>query len=118
LIGIDTPAAARPGGGLPVTLYWQAVSEIDVNFTVFIHLINASGRVVVQEDLQPQAGAAPTTTWLPGEILEDPHMLALPPDLDPGDYRLIAGLYDASTGQRLPVYSGGDFVELGKVSIQ
>jgi hypothetical protein len=68
--------------------------------------------VVAQVDLPPLAGVAPTTTWLPGEILTDPYTLPLPPSLSPGDYRLITGLYHAVTGERLLVASGGDFVEL------
>jgi hypothetical protein len=48
--------------------------------------------------------------------------LALPNDMVPGDYTLIAGLYDAATGQRLPVTgpdgaAAGDFVRLGTVRI-
>jgi 4-amino-4-deoxy-L-arabinose transferase-like glycosyltransferase len=119
LIGYDLPAANfAPGDTLPVTLYWQAETEMDVNYTVFVQLLNHAGQVVSQQDLQPLAGAAPTTTWLPGEILTDPYDLTLPADLPPGDYRLITGLYHAATGERLPVSSGGDFVELQQVAVK
>ena len=64
------------------------------------------------------AGAAPTTTWLPGEILTDPYTLQLPPNLPPGVYRFIAGMYNATTGQRLPVSTGGDFVELPGITVE
>jgi hypothetical protein len=40
---------------------------------------------------------------LPGEIIADPHTLALAPPVAPGAYRLIAGLYNPLTGQRLAV---------------
>ena len=119
LIGFDLPAnPATPGGSLPVTLYWQAKAEMDTNYTVFIQLLNNVNQVVAQTDAQPQAGAAPTTTWLPGEILSDSYSVALPVDLPPGNYRLITGLYDAATGQRLPASSGSDFVELGEVTVK
>ena len=36
----------------------------------------------------------PTTGWLPGEIVVDRHTLAVPADLSPGRYLLIAALYD------------------------
>lgn len=88
------------------------------NYTVFVQLLNNAGQVVAQIDLPPLAGAAPTTTWLPGEILTDPYSLSLPPDLSPGRYRLITGLYDPASGARLPVSSGGDFVELGQVTVE
>ncbi len=118
LIGYDLPATpVKPGQALPVTLYWQAEAEMGVNYTVFVQLLNSTGQVVAQVDLPPQGGAAPTTTWLPGEILTDPYSLALP-NLPPGGYRLITGLYHAATGERLPATSGGDFVELGQVTVE
>ncbi|MBI1881327.1 MAG: glycosyltransferase family 39 protein [Chloroflexi bacterium] len=58
------------------------------------------------------------TTWLPGEILADPYTLTLPADLPLGNYRLIAGLYDAITGERLPPATGQDFVELSLITVK
>jgi mannosyltransferase len=121
LIGYHLPAlTVAPGQALPVTLYWQAKATMDINYTVFVQLLNSSGQVSAQRDLQPQAGAAPTVTWLPGEILTDAYTLSLSSDLSPGDYRLIAGMYNAASGERLPVSSpaGGDFVDLGTVTIR
>jgi hypothetical protein len=119
LIGRDLPATDFGAGDtLPVTLYWGADSEIGTDYTVFLQLLDDDWQVVAQKDLQPQAGAAPTTTWLPGEIVEDPYDLPLPGDLAPGAYRLIAGMYDPATGQRMPVSTGGDFIDLGTVTIR
>jgi hypothetical protein len=91
---------------------------MDIDYTVFVQLLNSDWQVVAQEDLQPQAGAAPTTTWLPGEVLADPHTLSLPEDLPSGEYRLITGMYDPVTGTRLPVSTGSDFVDMGTVTIR
>lgn len=101
---------------LNLTLYWQAVAEMEHDYTVFIQLLNRDNQVVAQVDRQPLNGAAPTTTWLPGEYLTDAYTLPL--DLPAGEYRLIAGVYNAATGQRLPVASGGDFVELQHITVQ
>jgi hypothetical protein len=119
LIGYDLPIAQlAPGDSLKVTLYWQAEVEMDTDYTVFVQLLDSAGRVVAQVDLPPLAGAAPTTTWLPGEILTDPYTLTLPAGLPPGDYRLITGLYHAATGERLPLASGGNFVELSAITVK
>lgn len=119
LIGYDLPAARlSPGQALETTLYWRADREMERDYTVFIQLLNGAGQVVAQQDARPQAGAAPTMTWLPGEIITDPYRLALPADLPPGPHRLITGLYHAPTGQRLPLASGGDFVELAEIVIE
>jgi len=109
--------SVRPGNTLSVTLYWQALTETEINYTVFVQVLDVDWHVVAQQDLQPLDGAAPTNTWLAGEYLTDPYRLSLPADLHPGDYRVISGLYDARTGKRLSVSSGGDFVELGMVTV-
>ena len=118
LLGRDLPANPLAATEeLKVTLYWQAQAEIDVEYTVFVQLLDASGQVVAQIDQPPQGGAAPTTTWLPGEVLTDPYQLTLP-TLSPGDYRLIGGLYNPLTGARLLLTAGGDHVALGRVVIE
>jgi len=119
LIGYDLPSTDLGAGDtLPITLYWQAERDMEIDYTVFVQLLNGDWQVVAQEDLEPQAGAAPTTTWLPGEILADPHRLSLASDLPNGDYRLITGMYDSVTGKRMSVSTGGDFVDLGMVTIR
>lgn len=119
LIGYDLPETdLAPGDTLPVTLYWQAEAEMDIEYTIFVQLLNSDWQVVAQQDLPPQAGAAPTTTWLPGEILADAFTLPLPEDLAGGDYRLIAGMYDPATGSRVSVSTGSDFVDLGTVTLR
>jgi 4-amino-4-deoxy-L-arabinose transferase-like glycosyltransferase len=119
LLGVDMPATtAVAGERLPVTIYWQARAEFETNYTVFLQLLSPKGQVVTQIDAQPQNGAAPTTTWLTHEVITDPYQLTLPTDLPPGPYQLIAGLYNAQTGGRLPVDSGGDFVQLPAVTVR
>jgi hypothetical protein len=119
LIGYDLPSTdLAPGDVLPLTLYWQAEDEMEINYTVFVQLLDDDWHVVAQEDLQPQAGAAPTTTWLPGEILADPHQMSLPNDLPTGAYQLITGMYDPISGERMSISAGGDYVDLGLVTVQ
>jgi 4-amino-4-deoxy-L-arabinose transferase-like glycosyltransferase len=119
LLGYDTSAKVlKPGDTLQLTLYWRAEAEMGINYTVFTQLLDPANQVVVQIDLQPQGGSAPTATWLPGEIVVDPYQLPLPADLLPGAYRLITGMYNPVTGERLPLTSGGNFVPLGEVKVE
>lgn len=115
----------RPGEILCLTLYWQAENEMEINYTVFVHLLDETGFLRSQHDKQPGDGSYPTTAWLPGEIVLDEYCLPLPPDLSPGEYKLLAGMYDLRTMQRLPVLDigswrleGGDSFLLGIVEIQ
>lgn len=117
LLGYDTPAMPA-NNQLPITLYWQAEAEMDTAYTVFVQLLNSAGQVVAQVDQPPLTGAAPTTTWLPGEVLTDSYTLTIPAETPPGAYRLIVGMYNPATGQRLTVSGGGNFVELSQVTVQ
>ncbi|MCU0500669.1 MAG: exosortase/archaeosortase family protein [Anaerolineae bacterium] len=93
----------RAGQEMTVTLYWQATAPLDADYKAFVHLRDAGDGTVAQADAAPLQGFYPTTAWQPGEILNDTQRLALPADLQPGKYRIVAGLYDAKIGQRLSV---------------
>jgi hypothetical protein len=97
----------QPGQAITVNLYWQASSPVPKDYTVFAHLLDAAGRVQTQHDGPPMGGRYPTSKWLPRQIIEDPTHLTLPPDLPPGNYRLAIGMYELTTGQRLPVTDRG-----------
>ncbi len=110
LLGLDLPKVElRPGGTLTVTLYWQPRRETAKSYTVFVHLLDAGGRLFAQHDGPPAGGERPTTGWLPGEVIADRHVLVLPPELPPAPYYLEIGLYDASEPgmPRLPVLDAG-----------
>jgi hypothetical protein len=51
----------------------------------------------------PLHNQAPTTCWIPGEIITDPYTLTLPSDAPLGTYTLYTGMYFWKTGERLPV---------------
>jgi hypothetical protein len=100
-------AAQANDGRLEVTLVWQATGTPEVGYTAFVHLQGSDGRIWAQSDAVPAGWTRPTTGWLPGEYVTDQHSLALPADLPPGAYRLLAGLYDARSGNRVPAEGPG-----------
>lgn len=118
LLGVTPlPAQIAPGDWLRFTLIWQADTAIPQDYTVFTQLLGPDGRVVAQYDNPPVSGWYPTSLWVAGETVADDYALRLPPDASAGQYRLIAGMYDAASGQRVPLTTGGDFIELGGVSL-
>lgn len=117
LLGYDLAyerAGAEPA--VEVTLYWLALARLDADYNLFAQLLGPAGSVRSQVDVTP--GDYPTRWWLPGEVVAAPATLPLPPDVPAGTaLRLIAGLYDPATGDRLPVSgTGADFVELQTIS--
>lgn len=98
-LDVSQVAAGQPAR---LTLYWQAQAEMPTAYKVFVHLLDASGQIVTQVDREPQGGLAPTTGWLPGEVLID--NIEVPATQRMADTRTIAiGLYDPASGKRLPV---------------
>ncbi len=113
-----TKLALLPARPSRLTLYWQPDALIDTSYKVFVQVLDGNGRLLTQQDQIPANGTRPTTGWVPGEFVQDDYALVLPPDAAPGNYQLITGLYDAETGQRLPLSDGsGDAITL-PVSIE
>ncbi len=96
----------EPGGAVDLALYWAAGSEIEEDYTVFTHLIDAEDRLWTQQDNQPREGERPTSGWREGEIVADRYHLLLPDDIPVGQYRLEVGMYHWQTGERLSVFQG------------
>lgn len=106
------------GDVLQVSLRWETIAPLDTRYKVFIQLLNSDGVLVAQRDSEPGGGLELTTNWQPDTIIVDNHALALPPDLPPGEYTLITGLYDLNNpSSRLPV-EDGDFLVLATVRIE
>jgi hypothetical protein len=93
----------HPGDLLALTLYWHALVELDREYTVFVHVRDASGQTVVGWDNMPCQDACPTTGWRVGRLVEDTHLIPLPADMPTGDYRVAIGLYHLPTGERLSI---------------
>jgi 4-amino-4-deoxy-L-arabinose transferase-like glycosyltransferase len=94
------------GGSTPaLTLYWEALAVVDGDYTVFVHVVDGQGQLVAQSDAPPRAGQYPTWAWGRGEVIEDTHPLdALP--TGEGPLRVLVGLYQITTGERLPASEG------------
>lgn len=99
---LDTPTLSA-GEPVQLNLLWQALDTPPLDYTVFVHLLDAGDNVVAGNDTQPVSNTYPTTIWSPGERILDRHTLPTPNSLSPGQYRLAIGLYYQPTGERLPL---------------
>lgn len=91
---------------LRLTLLWQALAPMDMDYKVFVHLEDAGGARRAQSDAVPFFGLYPPSRWTTGELVRDYLDLDLPAGLPSGRYALRVGLYDPASGQRLPLPGG------------
>lgn len=94
----------QSGDAAHLVIYWQAQQPVLQSYTVFVHLLDSTGRLVAQQDNLPVQGLAPTDTWQAGAVIRDPYRLALPPETPPGQYQIVVGLYTAEG--RVSIQSG------------
>ncbi|MFI5268164.1 MAG: hypothetical protein ACHQ7M_12390 [Chloroflexota bacterium] len=83
-----------------ITLRWQALKKPEHDYTVFVHVLDAQGGLVAQQDSPPREGNYPTSLWAAGEVVDDPHPLSF--TTQPGQ-QLEIGLYTFPDLHRLPV---------------
>ena len=94
---------------ISVTVAWQAEKARLPDYTVFAQFLNVeTNERVAGIDTRPLAGAWPTSRWVQGEVVVDEYFVAVPPNLEPGFYKMIVGLYQPDTGQRLVRPNGQD----------
>lgn len=101
---LDPKGTIRPDRTLKLTLYWYAIGEPEVPYTVFTHLVGPDSKIWGQKDNQPVNNTRPTTTWLKGEFITDEYLIPINLQAPPGRYVIYVGMYDPVTGQRVPAY--------------
>lgn len=98
------PTSPSADDAIHLTLYWRAAAHMEIDYTVFTHLIDQGENIVAQHDGQPDGGSYPTSQWLEGEIVEDEHSLVPTTRYGSGVYSLAVGMYHLESGGRLPAY--------------
>ncbi|HRQ38900.1 MAG TPA: glycosyltransferase family 39 protein [Chloroflexota bacterium] len=101
--------AVAPGGVAELLTIWQVQDPARVGpivppaFTtdvvMFTQVLAADGRPLAQRD----SLEAPSWGWQPGDVILQIHAIPIPADTPPGEYPVIVGIYDRTSGARLPV---------------
>ncbi len=102
-----SPDQPQPGA-MQISIVWQAERAMAQHFKSFVQLVRADGSKVAQDDHEPRHGDYPTTRWAPNEMVRESYTLSVRNALSPGKYVLLAGWYDADTGDRLAVPGSAD----------
>jgi hypothetical protein len=97
-----------PDRTVQLGLYWQpGTARLARPYKVFVHLRNDQNQTIAQADHYPMEGLLSSSTLRnlgeQGEWLRDTAELTLPEKLPGGTYRLLVGLYDPATSERVPL---------------
>ena len=80
LLGVSLPPTVKPGATMQVALDWQASQPLATDYTSFVHLLGPDGKLVAQQDKQPQASLLATHLWQPQQVMREVYALTLPTD--------------------------------------
>jgi hypothetical protein len=102
----------RHGATLRLQMQWQALRQVDHDYTVFVHAVNEDGSTYGGEDSKPLDGALPTLQWTPGQVISDTHTIQIDVEGPREGYHLEVGLYQTGNGNRALIDNGKDVLIL------
>ena len=103
LLGYNVAGGAQPGETVHLTLFWQALADMDDSYKVFVHVVDDQGNLLSQKDSYPVDGFYPTSLWQKDEIVRDQYRITFSDDSGATAAGLQIGMYLPATGERLPV---------------
>jgi hypothetical protein len=103
LRGYDVPEAVAPDQELALRFWWDVDNTGEQDYTQIIHLYHTAEERYYIFDQEPFGGGFPTSEWPEGIRLLDTRRVSLEGTMPAGDYRLLIGMYDQGTLERLPI---------------
>lgn len=100
------------GAGLTLLSTWRAEGPVEEPLAIFVHLLDAEGQIIGQDD----GLGAPAAHWLEGDLLLQLQRIEAPA----GNYRVHTGLYNPETGSRWRYAAAeglADSLDIGEVRV-
>src|SRR6516165_760886 len=89
-----SPLQPAPGQPVVVSHYLRADKPAPPGFLFFVHLLDAaSGQMVLNADHEIKGGGRPPESWPVGKVIEDVHVLKVPP-LEGRSLRVLLGFWN------------------------
>jgi hypothetical protein len=110
----------QPGDTVEVMLAWETLSEMDRDWSVFVHLQDpVLERPVAQRDMFLGQGLLSTQLLTPGQQVLNRYHLQVPETaIAPVELSLKVGLYDYLSGERLVLEDGEDSLTLASLNLE
>jgi 4-amino-4-deoxy-L-arabinose transferase-like glycosyltransferase len=114
--------AWRPGDDLLVTMYWEALDDLDEDYWLLMRLVHRRGYDLIFKDGCPSAGLYTTDHWKKGDVIPSVHRLRIPDDAADHNYRLTLSMHPFGSEEWLPVLDAqgqvtGDLVILTLIPV-
>lgn len=109
---VRPPGILRHGATVELDLQWQALRQVNHDYTVFVHAVDENGKQWGGEDTKPQDGALPTTNWDIGRVISDTHTVQIDLAGPPVGYHLELGMYTAGNGERAVTDAGATEIRI------
>lgn len=114
LKGLALSDSVLAGDELVLSLDRMALQKPAKNLTQFLHLFSLEdGSFAAGFDELPFGGRFPASDWPVGQVLRDNWRVTMPPELAPGEYRLVHGMYVSQTRERLRAAMEGELLPDG-----
>jgi hypothetical protein len=108
----DLPSSLSASDSFTLTTRWLQRSN-PAQVRIFVHVRAADEPPVAQWD----GLGAVSDGWRQGDILLQMHQITLPEDINAGNYKVVAGLYNPESGLRYQLDSGSDHVTVGNITV-
>jgi hypothetical protein len=109
LLGYTLKPTLAPGESTVLDLYWKHAGPepLPIARKVFVHVADTPEDLnrIAEHDGRPANWTLPTTCWLPGQVIHDPHPITMDANAKPGEYFVLIGLYDEFSGERAFVHT-------------
>jgi len=112
---LDNPGkSAIDSSNIRIGTWWNIDAYLPDDVALFLHLVNEEGQIVAQSD-----GFDVAAGFLkPGDQVFQRHVISLVEPLRPGQYRVLAGVYQRGSGDRLAVSgTSNDALELFRCGV-
>ncbi|MBN8590316.1 MAG: hypothetical protein J0M33_01090 [Anaerolineae bacterium] len=103
--------SVKPGGRLDITLYWRALRPLDRIYRPVVQLVDTEVSEAWGVSQKFFVGRGPDSHTL-DYFVSDSHGVTIFPDRSAGTGKLILWLEDSTTGERLRLPNGTDFLVL------
>ncbi|MCL5998804.1 MAG: hypothetical protein M1546_22510 [Chloroflexi bacterium] len=112
----DLPRSVSAGALLTITLTYETWMGGNPEGTGFVHLFDAHGQPIAQDDHAALHGAYPTDLWTPGECVVDTFSVQVPVTAT-GNLTAVTGFYSPVDGTRFTTGTPDNLVPLGSMTV-